>query len=101
MNIKKFDYFLPREFIAQKPVSPRDSSKLLSLDRHTGKIKHNKFYNITGFLTENDVLVFNKSKVFPARLLGRKKTKGKVEVLILRFLNNSQYANINKNNLTF
>lgn len=89
MHISNFDYILPKEYIAQKPANPRDSSKLLILDRKTGKITHTAFHNIINFLTDNDVLVFNKSKVFPARLFGHKKTKGKVEVLILRFLENT------------
>jgi len=89
MNISKFDYLLPRELIAQKPANPRDASKLLILDRNSRKITHSIFHNITDFLSENDVLVFNKSKVFPARIFGRKKTKGKVEVLILKFLPDS------------
>ncbi len=89
MNISKFDYLLPREMIAQKPANPRDSSRLLVLDRNTEKIRHTIFSKIINYLTDKDVLVFNKSKVFPARIFGRKKTKGKAEVLILRFLPDS------------
>ena len=94
MDISKFDYTLPRELIAQKPANPRDSSKLLVLDRNSGEIRHTKFHNIINFLTPNDVLVFNKSKVFPARIFGRKKTKGKVEVLILKFLQKNEVFDI-------
>ncbi len=86
MNISKFDYTLPRELIAQKPANPRDLSRLLVLDRKTGEIRHTVFNKIVNYLTANDVLVFNKSKVFPARLYGRKKSKGKVEILILKFI---------------
>jgi S-adenosylmethionine:tRNA ribosyltransferase-isomerase len=86
MDISKFDYFLPRELIAQNPANPRDYSKLAIIERKSGNIYHIRFRDITNFLTKNDVLVFNKSKVFPARIFGRKKVKGKVEVLILRFL---------------
>ncbi len=89
MNINDIDYYLPRELIAQKPANPRDTSKLLILNRSSGEIKHTIFHNITDHLGKKDVLVFNKSKVFPARLYGRKKSKGKVEVLILRFLGKS------------
>jgi len=96
MNISKFDYLLPHELIAQKPANPRDTSKLLLLDRNTGEIKHTIFHNITNYFNKNDVLVFNKSKVFPARLFGQKKTKGKVEILILRFLGDSTCEAITK-----
>src|SRR3989344_3389398 len=96
MNISKFDYLLPHELIAQKPANPRDTSKLLLLDRNTGEIKHTIFHNITNYFNKNDVLVFNKSKVFPARLFGQKKIKGKVEILILRFLGDSTCEAITK-----
>ncbi|HLE48456.1 MAG TPA: tRNA preQ1(34) S-adenosylmethionine ribosyltransferase-isomerase QueA [Patescibacteria group bacterium] len=86
MDISKFDYFLPRELIANKPANPRDSSRLLVVNRESKKISHFKFSELPSLLNKNDVLVFNKSKVFPARIYGKKKTKGNVEVLILRFL---------------
>lgn len=86
MIISKFDYTLPRELISQFPANPRDSSRLLVLDKNSQEITHQIFSHIEDYLSSNDVLVFNKSKVFPARIFGKKKTKGKVEVLILRFL---------------
>ncbi|KKQ50221.1 MAG: S-adenosylmethionine:tRNA ribosyltransferase-isomerase [Candidatus Woesebacteria bacterium GW2011_GWC1_38_13] len=88
MDISRFDYQLSRDLIAQKPADPRDSSRLLVLDRNNGETRHTVFYNIINYLNSNDVLILNKSKVFPARLYGTKMTKGKVEVLILRFLQN-------------
>jgi len=89
MNISNFDYFLPRELIAQKPANPRDSSRLLTIDLSSEIISHKHFSDLPNLLNKDDVLVFNKSKVFPARIFGRKKTKGKVEVLILKFLPDS------------
>lgn len=84
MSIKPndYNYFLPASLIANEPAFPRDSCKLLFLNRQTGNISHQKFHNIVDLLTDNDVLVFNQSKVFPARLFGQKKTGGKVEVLL-------------------
>ncbi len=85
MESQEFDYYLPKELIASEPVLPRDRSKLMVLERKSGKIIHKKFYEIVDFLTENDLLVFNDTKVINSRLYGRKKeTKGKVEVFLLR-----------------
>ena len=79
-----FDYILPPEFIAQTPVEPRDSSRLLVVNRKDGSLKHHHFYDIVDFLNEGDVIVFNESRVIPARLIGKKsQTGGKVEVLLL------------------
>ena len=76
MRLDDFDYYLPKNLIAQKPVSPRDSSRLLVLDRKNKKIGHYNFADFPNFLRNGDVLVFNDSKVFPARVLARKKTGG-------------------------
>jgi len=85
MDISLFDYYLPKDFIAQEPVEPRDHSRLMVLNRQTQEINHSFFYNLPEFLTANDVLVFNDSKVVPARLLGKKKnTQGKAELLLIR-----------------
>jgi len=79
-----FDYFLPSELIAQTPVEPRDQSRLMVLNRSDGSIKHHKFCEITDYLRAGDVLVFNNSRVIPARLKGRKvDSGGKVEILLL------------------
>ena len=82
INPSNYNYFLPPAQIANEPVSPRDNCKLLVIDRQTGEINHKFFYEIIDYLNENDVLVFNQSKVFPARLFGHKKTGGQVEVLL-------------------
>jgi S-adenosylmethionine:tRNA ribosyltransferase-isomerase len=79
-----FDYFLPPELIAQTPVEPRDQSRLMVLNRSNGSIKHRKFLEITDYLRAGDVLVFNNSRVIPARLKGRKvDSGGRVEILLL------------------
>lgn len=83
MQLSDFDYNLPKELIAQKPMKPRDRSRLLVLERKTGRIEHRIFHQIGQYLKAGDVLVFNDSKVFPARLLGRKKEGGgKIEVFL-------------------
>ncbi|MCD6422153.1 tRNA preQ1(34) S-adenosylmethionine ribosyltransferase-isomerase QueA [bacterium] len=84
MKLEEFDYSLPKELIAQKPVFPRDHSRLMVLEKESGKIKHHYFYELPELLEENWVLVFNNSRVIPARLEGKKPTGGKVEVLFLR-----------------
>lgn len=85
MDISLFDYYLPKELIAQEPVEPRDHSRLLILDRKTRELQHNYFYNIIDYLSSNDVLVFNDTKVVPSRLWGKKiPTGGKVEILLIR-----------------
>ena len=88
MNYKKlsdFNYELPKKLIAQYPSDKRDESKLLVLRRDNGKIEHLIFKDIVNYFNEGDVLVLNKTKVIPARLLGKKKTGGKIELLLLKF----------------
>ena len=85
MRTSDFDYHLPPELIAQTPVDPRDSSRLLVLNRSTGRIEHRHFYEILDYLRPGDVMVFNESRVIPARLRGhREDTGGKVELLLLK-----------------
>jgi len=84
MKLSLFDYHLPRQLIAQKPAKPRDSSRLLVYNRKTKKVIHDYFYSIGKYLRAGDVLVLNNSKVFPARLWGRKPTGGKMEVFLLK-----------------
>jgi S-adenosylmethionine:tRNA ribosyltransferase-isomerase len=87
MRLSDFDYPLPPEFIAQEPLEPRDSSRLLVLDRAGGSARHAVFREIGTFLEPGDLLVFNDTRVIPARLIGRKQgTGGKVEILLLRRL---------------
>ncbi len=80
-----FYYELPEELIAQDPLEKRDSSRLMVLDRNTGRIKHDTFSNITDYLHPGDLLVLNDTKVIPARLIGSKEETGAaVEILLLR-----------------
>ena len=83
MKLSDFSYDLAPDRIAQEPVTPRDHSKLMVLDRREGQIAHHQFHEIADYLRPGDVLVTNATKVFPARLRGRKKTGGKVEVLLV------------------
>lgn len=87
LKTSDFDYFLPEELIAQTPVYPRDSSRLLVFDRANDKIIHNHFYEIKKYLKKGDVLVRNNTKVLPARMFGYTKNGGKVEILLLKRLN--------------
>lgn len=85
MKTDDFDYVLPPELIAQTPAEPRDHSRLLVLDRATGEICHDHFYNIGSYLKAGDLLVVNRTRVIPARLYGKKiPGGGRVEVLLLR-----------------
>jgi S-adenosylmethionine:tRNA ribosyltransferase-isomerase len=87
MRTSDFDYHLPPELIAQTPVEPRDQSRLMVLDRRRGSIEHRRFFEITDYLRAGDVLVFNDSRVIPARIKGKKAdTGGNVELLLLRRL---------------
>ncbi|MCY3977606.1 MAG: tRNA preQ1(34) S-adenosylmethionine ribosyltransferase-isomerase QueA [Chloroflexi bacterium] len=87
MNVADFDYDLPARYIAQTPAYPRDSAKLLRLDRDTGAVTHHVFSDIVDLLAADDVLVLNKTRVIPARLRALKsKTGGKVEILLLKQL---------------
>ena len=83
MKLSEFDYKLPCELIAQRPVNPRDHSRLLVINRNNNCISHDKFFNILKYLKRGDLLVLNDSKVFPARLIGLKEmTHGNVEILL-------------------
>ncbi len=84
MQLEDFDFYLPKELIAQTPLENRESSRLLVLDRLTGKIEHRHFYEIIDYLNCGDTLVLNDTKVMPARLLGiKEETKAHIEVLLL------------------
>lgn len=84
MKTASFDYDLPVEFIAQTPLEPRDSSKLLVLSRDDGSIQHDIFHALGAYLKAGDLLVLNRTRVIPARIFARKPTGGKVEILLLR-----------------
>ncbi len=82
-SLSDYDYDLPEALIAQQPQKPRDYSRLLLLDRKKDQTSHHTFYEICDLLDGSDILVVNNTKVIPARLVGKKETGGKVEVLIL------------------
>jgi S-adenosylmethionine:tRNA ribosyltransferase-isomerase len=91
MKLSKFKYRLPDEQIALHPAENRDESKLMVLDRSKGTIEHRQFKDILDYFDDRDVLIFNDTKVFPARLYGNKeKTGAEIEVFLLRELNREQ-----------
>lgn len=85
MKVEDFDYYLPEELIAQTPLTKRDESRLLVLDKETGEIEHKKFYDIIDYLDKGDTLVLNDTKVLPARLIGvKEETEAVIEILLLK-----------------
>jgi S-adenosylmethionine:tRNA ribosyltransferase-isomerase len=91
MKLSKFKYRLPEEQIALHPSENRDESKLMVLDRSKGTIEHHLFKDVLNYFEDKDVLIFNDTKVFPARLYGNKeKTGAEIEVFLLRELNREQ-----------
>jgi S-adenosylmethionine:tRNA ribosyltransferase-isomerase len=91
MKLSKFKYNLPEDRIALHPTENRDESKLMVLHRSNGKIEHRQFKEIIDYFDDKDVMVFNDTKVFPARLYGNKeKTGAEIEVFLLRELNREQ-----------
>lgn len=91
MKLSKFEFKLPEELIAQDPYHERDTCRLMVLDRKTGNIEHKTFKDLIDYFGPDDVLIFNDTKVFPARLYGNKeKTGAKIEVFLLRELNHEQ-----------
>jgi S-adenosylmethionine:tRNA ribosyltransferase-isomerase len=87
MQLSDFDYQLPEELIAQEPLRERDDSRMLVVDRHTQSWTDSAFRSFPDYLTSNDVLVVNNTRVFPARMIGKREpTGGRVEVLLVRKL---------------
>ena len=84
MKLSEFDYYLPEELIAQTPIEKRDESRLMVLDKNTGKIEHKVFKDIIDYLEPGDCLVRNNTKVIPARLYGKKETGANVEFVLLK-----------------
>ena len=83
MRTSDFDYHLPPHLIAQSPAQPRDSSRLLVLDRASGSMEHSRFFHLPEHLREGDLLVMNDSRVVPARLFGRRAgSGGRVEMVL-------------------
>jgi len=97
--LANFHYTLAKNKIAHQPLSGRDQSRLLFLDRQTGQYSDHHFFQLDQFLNEQDVLVLNESRVFPARLLGKKDTGGKVELLLIKALSGDSWQAISKPSL--
>lgn len=92
MKLSDFYYDLPEELIAQHPTEKRDESRLLVLDRKTGNVEHRVFKDIVEYLTPNDCLVINETRVIPARIYGVKKgTESKVEILLLKDMGDNKW----------
>lgn len=83
-KLKDYDYHLPEELIGQKPRMPRDSAKLMLVNREEKTIEHKHFYDIIDYLKPGDILVRNSTKVIPARLFGHKETGGVMEILLIK-----------------
>ena len=83
MKTEEFDYYLPKELIAQTPLEKRDESRLLVMDRITGELSHKYFYDVIDYLNDGDALVINDTKVIPARIIGIKEETGAVIELLL------------------
>ena len=92
MKTDDFNYELPESLIAQTPLKERDHSRLMVLDKATGKVEHKHFYDVIDYLEEGDVLVLNDTKVMPARLFGVKEETGShIEILMLKELGNDTW----------
>lgn len=92
MNIEEYNYDLPQELIAQTPLKNRSDSKLLIMDKNNGELKEDVFKNIIDYITPNDILVLNDTKVIPARLIGEKEdTKAVIELLLLKNIENNNW----------
>ncbi len=96
LDPSQFDYHLPKDLIANEPVADRSSSRLLVVNRQTGKLTDSVFSSLIDFLHPNDLLVFNQSKVFPARVFAKKETGGKVELLFLHSVGKSKWMVISR-----
>ena len=87
-KLSQFNFDLPDELIAQYPAEVRHESRLMVVDRATGKVEHKLFKDILDYFDEGDAFIFNNTRVFPARMYGEKeKTGAKIEVFLLRELN--------------
>jgi S-adenosylmethionine:tRNA ribosyltransferase-isomerase len=86
-----YDYELPEARIAQRPVEPRDASRMLVVDRKTGSLSHQTFRDVLGLIPDGDAIVLNTTKVFRARLLGHRESGGPAEILLLRPIDETHY----------
>lgn len=84
LKLESYDYELPKQLIAQRPMEPRDHSKLMIVDVSKGSIVHDKFFNLSSYIEADSTLVFNNTKVFPCRMFAKKPTGGNVEIFFLQ-----------------
>lgn len=96
MLLSDFDYELPEELIAQRPIEPRNASRLMIVDPARQMIAHEHFYDLQKFLRAGDALIFNDTRVIPARLIGHKSTGARVEVFLLRRLDATTWESLVK-----
>ncbi len=96
MLLSDFDYELPEELIAQTPIEPRNASRLMVLDPLNETIEHHHFFELKNFLTAGDTLIFNDTRVIPARLIGHRETGGKVEVFLLHRIDGNRWETLVK-----
>ena len=92
LPLSDYDYDLPEELIASAPAEPRDSSRLLVIDRATDRLEHAIFRDLPRFLKAGDLLVLNRTKVLPCRLIGKKSTGGKADLLLVKELGPSRWS---------
>ena len=96
LKIEDYNYHLPHNLIANKPSKLRDHCRLLCLNKTTGQIDHHQFFELVDLLGQNDVIVLNQSRVFPARLLGKKDSGGEIEFLLIRQIKSDTWISISK-----
>lgn len=96
MLLSDFDYDLPEELIAQRPIEPRNFSRLMILNPSRQTIDHEKFFDLRKFLTAGDTLIFNDTRVIPARLIGHKSTGARAEIFLLRRLDATTWESLVK-----
>lgn len=96
INIEEYNYNLPKIYIAQKPVYPRDHSRLMVIHKNKNRLDHRRFYEIIEYLKPGDVLVINNTKVFKARIFGKKETGANVELFLLKEIDNNIWLALTK-----
>ena len=96
MNKSDFYFELPEELIAQTPLERREDSRLMCMDKHTGKTEHRRFFELPEILRPGDCLVLNDSRVLPARLLGKSESGGAIEVVLLRDMGDGVWESLTR-----
>ncbi|HBF48417.1 MAG TPA: tRNA preQ1(34) S-adenosylmethionine ribosyltransferase-isomerase QueA, partial [Shewanella frigidimarina] len=91
MKVSDFSFELPPVLIARYPTKDRSASRLLSVQGNSGELKHLQFTDLVDLIDKNDLLIFNDTRVIPARLFGEKETGGKIEVLVERVLDDKSF----------